>query len=97
MNRQTLRDWVHRYNAEGTAGLCNLPAPGRRPKLLTEGHMGTSKAVVLAGPDPQPPIQEERDFVVIDRARNQLVFLGVGDRSRQYSTSCRHSSYQTKV
>jgi transposase len=24
MDRQTLRDWVHRYNAEGIAGLCLL-------------------------------------------------------------------------
>jgi transposase len=51
MDRQTLRDWVHRYNAEGVAGLCNRPAPGRKPKL-TEGQMATLKAVVLAGPDP---------------------------------------------
>jgi transposase len=51
MDRQTLRDWVHRYNAEGIAGLCNRPAPGRKPKL-TEGQMAALKAVVLAGPDP---------------------------------------------
>jgi transposase len=51
MDRQTLRDWVHRYNAEGLAGLCNRPAPGRRPKL-SEGQMAALKAVVLAGPDP---------------------------------------------
>ena len=51
MDRQTLRDWVHRYNTEGIAGLCNRPAPGRKPKL-TEGQMATLKAVVLAGPDP---------------------------------------------
>ena len=51
MERQTLRDWVHRYNAEGLAGLCNRPAPGRRPKL-SEGQVATLKAVVLAGPDP---------------------------------------------
>src|SRR6516225_6250030 len=50
MDRQTLRDWVHRYNAEGIAGLCNRPAPGRRPKL-SEGQMAALKAVVLAGPD----------------------------------------------
>ena len=31
MERQTLRDWVHRYNAEGIAGLANRTAPdGRR-------------------------------------------------------------------
>src|SRR5215472_2628477 len=51
MDRQTLRDWVHRYNTEGIAGLCNRPAPDRRPKL-SEGQMAALKAVVLAGPDP---------------------------------------------
>src|SRR5215467_8084476 len=51
IDRQTLRDWVHRYNAEGIAGLCNRPPPGRKPKL-TEGQMATLKAVVLAGTDP---------------------------------------------
>ena len=35
MDRQTLRDWVHRYNAEGVAGLCNRPARGRKPKLVS--------------------------------------------------------------
>jgi putative transposase len=49
MDRQTLRDWVHHYNAEGIAGLCNRPAPRRRPKL-SEGQMAALKAVVLLGP-----------------------------------------------
>jgi len=26
--RQTLRDWVHRYNAEGVAGVSSRTAPG---------------------------------------------------------------------
>lgn len=26
MDRQTFRDWVHRYNATGLVGLANLPA-----------------------------------------------------------------------
>ena len=51
MDRQTLRDWVHRYNEAGIAGLSNRPAPGRSPKL-TEGQMAALKAVVLAGPNP---------------------------------------------
>lgn len=50
MDRQTLRDWVHRYNAEGLAGLSNRPLPGRVPKL-TEGQMASLKAIVLRGPD----------------------------------------------
>src|SRR6476620_4921906 len=33
MDRQTLRDWVHRYNAEGVAGLKDRPRPGRPPRL----------------------------------------------------------------
>jgi len=50
MDRQTLRDWVHRYNAEGIAGLSNRPLPGRAPKL-TEGQMASLKAIVLRGPE----------------------------------------------
>ncbi len=33
MDRQTLRDWVHRYNAEGLAGLTDRPRSGRPPRL----------------------------------------------------------------
>ena len=51
MDRQTLRDWVHRYNAEGIAGLSNRPLPGRAPKL-SEGQMAALKAIVLRGPNP---------------------------------------------
>jgi transposase len=33
MDRQTLRDWVHRYNAEGLAGLADRRAAGPTPRL----------------------------------------------------------------
>ncbi len=33
MERQTLRDWVHRYNADGVAGLTSRSSPGRTPFL----------------------------------------------------------------
>lgn len=33
MDRQTLRDWVHRYNAEGVEGLKTRPRSGRTPRL----------------------------------------------------------------
>ena len=33
MDRQTLRDWVHRYNGEGLEGLADRKAPGRAPRL----------------------------------------------------------------
>ena len=51
MDRQMLRDWVHRYNAEGLAGLSNLRgAP--RPRLLDPGQVSELVAWLEAGPDP---------------------------------------------
>jgi transposase len=51
MDRQTLRDWVHRYNAEG------LAAPGR-PSRLTAEQKAELAALVEKGPD------AEKDGVV---------------------------------
>ena len=31
MDRQTLRDWAHRFNDEGADGLENRPGAGRPP------------------------------------------------------------------
>ena len=52
MTRQTLRDWVHRYNGEGLAGLWSRKGPGR-PPILTEAQMAELKAMVISGPDPE--------------------------------------------
>jgi transposase len=49
MDRQTLRDWVHRFTAAGVAGLGDQPRPGR-PPWLTAGERATLKAIVLRGP-----------------------------------------------
>src|SRR3712207_4880016 len=57
MQRQTLRDWVHRYNAQGLAGLSNQTAPGRQPSL-SAAQQAELAAWVEQGPDP------ERDGVV---------------------------------
>lgn len=51
MDRQTLRDWVHRYNATGVDGLKSRTAPGAKPSL-TEAQMAEFRDLVLAGPDP---------------------------------------------
>ena len=51
MDRQTLRDWVHRYNAEGVAGLVNRTVP-HRPRRLAPEQMAALAAWVEAGPDP---------------------------------------------
>lgn len=51
MDRQTLRDWVHRYNDEGLAGLRNRGGGGRKPRLTPE-QKAELAAWVVAGPDP---------------------------------------------
>ncbi len=50
MDRQTLRDWVHRYNAEGVEGLCDRARSGR-PARLSEARLGELARLVEAGPD----------------------------------------------
>jgi transposase len=51
MDRQTLRDWVHRYNAEGLAGLSNRRgAP--RSRRLDPGQVAEVVSWLEAGPDP---------------------------------------------
>ena len=37
MDRQTLRDWVHRFNNQGPDGLCDVHAGGFEPRL-SPGH-----------------------------------------------------------
>ena len=52
MDRQTLRDWVIRYNEHGVGGLCDQWSGGRPPKLLPE-EKARLVEIVLAGPDPE--------------------------------------------
>jgi transposase len=63
MDRQTLRDWVIRFNADGVEGLCDRPKSGRRP-WLDDGQLASLRALVLRGPDP------ERDGVSTWRAKD---------------------------
>ena len=57
MDRQTLRDRVHRYNAEGLAGRRDRRRAGRRPRLTPDQEAELVTAVDQ-GPDP------DRDGVV---------------------------------
>jgi transposase len=50
MDRQTLRDWVHRYNAEGVDGLRDRVRPGRPPRL-SGGALDELVVIVESGPD----------------------------------------------
>jgi putative transposase len=69
MDRQTLRDWVHRYNAEGLAGLANRRAPGPAPRLSAEQEAAVDRWVEQ-GPE------LERDGVVRWRCRDLQERIG---------------------
>ena len=69
MDRQTLRDWVHRYNAEGLAGLVNRRAPGPAPRLSAEQEAAVDRWVA-EGPE------LARDGVVRWRCRDLQARIG---------------------
>ena len=52
MDRQTLRDWVIRYNEHGVVGLIDRKSSGR-PPMLTTDEQAELLAIVMAGPDPE--------------------------------------------
>src|ERR1700728_558050 len=60
MDRQTLRDWVHRFNAAGPDGLIDNWTEGPKPRLSAE-QLGEVAQIVEAGADRQ------RDGVVRGR------------------------------
>lgn len=63
MDRQALRDWVVRYNAEGVDGLRDRARSGR-PPLLAGALEAELAGLIAAGPD------VERDGVVEYRVRH---------------------------
>ena len=50
MDRQTLRDWVHRFNEHGLAGLSDRKSPGPKPRLTAEQDAAVAE-LVRQGPD----------------------------------------------
>src|SRR5215475_16223141 len=50
MDRQTLRDWVHRFNASGPEGLIDNWTEGPKPRLSPE-QLAQFAQIVEAGPD----------------------------------------------
>jgi transposase len=70
MDRQTLRDWVVRYNAHGLDGLYDCWGDGRPPRL--EPHEQAELVrMVLDGPDPKSGLSAftREDLVRICEAR----------------------------
>ena len=70
MSERQLRNWVHRYNAEGVAGLRDRPRPGQPPHLVVDqvqrfkqrirkGARSEDRVCVLRGMDLRRILQEE--------------------------------------
>ena len=90
MDRQTLRDWVHRFNASGPQGLIDNWTEGPKPRL-SEEQLAQFAQIVEAGPD------REKDGVVrwrrIDLKRVIAERFGV-DVPR---TLCREATAETRL
>lgn len=50
MDRQTLRDWAHRFNAQGPAGLKDNRRPGN-PRRLSPAQLEDLSQIIETGPD----------------------------------------------
>ena len=100
MDRQTLRDWVIRFNNQGADGLINIPSPGV-PAKLKATHRAFLARIVEEGPIPAAHgvvrwracdlimrLHEEFGISVSDdtvyRALKDLGFSHVSARPRAY-------------
>jgi transposase len=80
MDRQTLRDWVHRFNHGGVDGLIDAKSPGRPPKLSV-AQQEELRRLVEAGPDP------DRDGVVRWRCVDLTLRANDGETSESLKFS----------
>ena len=84
MDRQTLRDWVHRFNAAGPDGLLDNWTGGPKPRLSCGADGRGCAEIVEAGPD------RERDGVVrwrrVDLKRVIAETFGVDFHERYVGT-----------
>ena len=83
MDRQTLRDWVIRFNDQGPNGLINIPSPGVPPKLGKK-HRAFLARLVEEGPIPAVHGMDRRH-------KRATVYLACRRRDdhRKVKNSCR--------
>ena len=80
MDRQTLRDWAHRFNALGPEGLIDNWTEGPKPRLSAE-QLAQFAQIVEAGPD------REKDGVVRWR---RLDLRCAAQNRKLYNPFCSH-------
>jgi transposase len=71
MDRQALRDAIHRFNAEDWDGLYDRPRSGR-PRKLTQEQQAKLKANILEGPPQESEQSEYRIRHLIDMAQREF-------------------------
>ena len=94
MDRQTLRDWVHRFNGSGPQGLIDNWTEGPKPRLSAE-QLAQFAQIVEAGPD------REKDGVVrwrrIDLKRVIAERFGVDFIPAMSESFSRSSAFRTSA
>ena len=90
MDRQTLRDWVHRFNGSGLEGLVDNWTEGPKPRLSAE-QLAQFARIVEAGPD------REKDGVVVLAADRPQARHRREVRRRVSRALCRKASEEAWV
>jgi transposase len=90
MDRQTLRDWVHRFNASGPEGLIDNWTEGPKPRLSSE-QLAQFAQIVEAGPD------REIDGVVRWRRIDLKRVIAERVRRQLSSALCREAFAKTRL
>src|SRR5277367_5386 len=90
MDRQTLRDWVHRFNGSGLEGLVDNWTEGPKPRLSAD-QLAELAQMIEAGPD-----REKDGVVVLASARPQARHRREV-RRRLSSALCRKAPQETRL
>lgn len=86
MDRQTLRDWVHRFNAAGPDGLIDRKAPGARARSAARlpGHSSAPRGLKAISDPPARPLPLSRPHVARPHSNSAIGCLLPQPTSRQY-------------
>ena len=98
MDRQTLRDWVHRFNAAGPSGLVDRKAPGPQRRLDPEQQRELVRCLENGPELAQDGVARWRsaDPAQIATARS-CHCLTYREPSRRHGSDCRKGTHHTAL